>query len=92
MMMPTEILSSATLGNLLSVQLLDAAKQDAQIAQEVERAEYGRLREWLVQNVHQYGRSRLPGEIVQAATGRPLSADAYVKYLEDKYTDIYGLS
>jgi carboxypeptidase Taq len=80
-----------TLGNLLSVQLLDAAKQDAEIAADVERAEYGRLREWLVQNVHQYGRSRTPGEIVQAATGRPLSADAYVRYLEDKYTDIYGL-
>jgi carboxypeptidase Taq len=81
-----------TLGNLLSVQLLDAAKQEAGIAAEVERAEYGRLRGWLVQNVHQYGRSRTPTEITVAATGRPLSADAYVKYLEDKYGDIYGLN
>ena len=81
-----------TLGNLLSVQLLDAAKQDAQIAEQVDRAEYALLREWLVQNVHQYGRSRLPAEIVQAATGRPLSADAYVRYLEEKYGGIYGLS
>jgi len=74
------------------VQLLDAAKQDAQITEQVDRAEYTLLREWLVQNVHQYGRSRLPAEIVQAATGRPLGADAYVKYLEEKYSDIYGLS
>ncbi len=81
-----------TLGNLLSVQLLDAARQDPQIAAEVDRAEYGRLREWLVQNVHQYGRSRTPGEITLAATGKALSADAYVKYLEAKYSDIYGLS
>ena len=80
-----------TLGNLLSVQLLDAAKLDAQIAAEVDRAEYGKLRGWLAQHVHRYGRSRTPAEIVQAATGRPLSADAYVKYLEDKYSDIYGL-
>jgi len=81
-----------TLGNLLSVQLLDAAKQDADIAADLQKAEYGRLREWLVQNVHQFGRSRTPGEIVMGATGRPLSADAYVTYLEDKYGDIYGLS
>ena len=45
-----------------------------------------------MQNVHQYGRSRLPAEIMKAATGRPLSADAYVRYLEEKYSDIYGLS
>jgi len=81
-----------TLGNLLSVQLLDAAKQDAAIAADLQEAEYDRLREWLVQNVHQYGRSRTPGEIVLGATGKPLSADAYVSYLEDKYGDIYGLS
>ncbi|WP_424950370.1 carboxypeptidase M32 [Deinococcus sp.] len=81
-----------TLGNLLSVQLLEAAKGDAGIAEEVERAEYSRLRGWLVQNVHRYGRSRTPHEITVGATGKPLGADAYVKYLEDKYSDIYGLS
>ncbi|ULH14349.1 carboxypeptidase M32 [Deinococcus sp. KNUC1210] len=80
-----------TLGNLLSVQLLDAARQDTEIAAEVERAEYGRLRAWLVQNVHQYGRSRTPAEITEAATGKPLSADAYVAYLYAKYEEIYGL-
>jgi len=81
-----------TLGNLLSVQLLDAARQDPVIAQEVDRAEYGRLRGWLVQHVHQYGRSRTPAEITLAATGKPLSADAYVAYLEGKYGEIYGLN
>ncbi len=80
-----------TLGNLLSVQLLDAARADPEIAAEVERAEYGKLRAWLVEHVHQYGRSRTPSEIVQAATGKPLSADGYVAYLESKYTEIYGL-
>ncbi|WP_425145704.1 carboxypeptidase M32 [Deinococcus sp.] len=80
-----------TIGNLLSVQLLDAAKAQPEIAAEVERAEYGKLREWLTQHVHQYGRSKTPAEITLAATGRPLSADAYVKYLFGKYEDLYGL-
>ena len=80
-----------TLGNLLSVQLLDAARQDARVAAATDNADYAPLREWLRVKVHQYGRRRTPGQIVQDATGQALSADAYVKYLEGKYGDIYGL-
>ena len=54
---------------------------DAGVAAGIEQADYAPLREWLRENVHQYGRRRTPGQIVQAATGQPLSADAYVKYL-----------
>ncbi len=80
-----------SLGNLLSVQLLEAARRVPEIAEGIEQADYAPLREWLRVNVHQYGRRRTPGQIVEAATGQPLSADAYVKYLFDKYADIYGL-
>ncbi|AWN23931.1 carboxypeptidase [Deinococcus irradiatisoli] len=80
-----------SLGNLLSVQLLEAARREPQVAGGLERADYTPLREWLRQQVHQYGRRRTPDQLVQAATGAPLSADAYVKYLHEKYADIYQL-
>lgn len=80
-----------TLGNLLSVQLLEAAQRDPAVAAGVAAAEYGPLLEWLVREVHQYGRSLTPPELIVQATGRPLSADPYVAYLEAKYGDIYGL-
>ncbi len=80
-----------SLGNLLSVQLLDAARREPHVAEALEQADYAPLREWLRTHVHQYGRRRTPGQIVQDATGAPLSADAYVKYLWAKYGDIYGL-
>ncbi len=80
-----------SLGNLLSVQLFEAARRVPEIAAGIEQADYAPLHEWLRVNVHQYGRRRTPGQIVQDATGQPLSADAYVNYLFDKYTDIYGL-
>ena len=80
-----------SLGNLLSAQLMEAARRDPEIAAEIDRAEYGKLREWLRVNVHQFGRRRTPGQIAEGATGQPLNADAYVKYLESKYGDIYGL-
>ena len=80
-----------TLGNLLSVQLLEAAQRDPAIAACVQAAEYGPLREWLVQHVHRHGRSRTPEELTVQATGRPLTADPYVAYLHAKYEDIYNL-
>lgn len=80
-----------SLGNLLSVQLLEAAKQNPDVASGIERAEYAPLLAWLVENVHQHGRSLLPNEIAERVTGRTLSADPYVKYLHDKYEGIYGL-
>lgn len=81
-----------TLGNLLSVQLLEAAQRDERIRAGVQRAEYAPLLAWLTENVHQYGRSLTPAELTQQATGRPLSADPYVAYLHEKYTAIYGLN
>ncbi|WP_019587363.1 carboxypeptidase M32 [Deinococcus apachensis] len=80
-----------TLGNLLSVQLLEAARRDPAVAAGVESAEYGPLLAWLVKNVHQHGRSLLPAELTERATGRPLTADPYVRYLHEKYEGIYGL-
>ncbi|GGK25512.1 carboxypeptidase M32 [Deinococcus malanensis] len=81
-----------TLGNLLSVQLLEAAQQDGTVAAGVQQAEYGPLLAWLAENVHQHGRSLTPEELTLKATGRPLSADPYVAYLHRKYGDIYNLS
>lgn len=80
-----------SIGNLLSVQLLEAACQDPQIAQSVAQADYAPLREWLRLHVHQYGRRLTPAQIVEGATGKALSADAYVAYLFDKYQDIYQI-
>ncbi|MFC4427939.1 carboxypeptidase M32 [Deinococcus navajonensis] len=81
-----------TLGNLLSVQLLEAAQRDPEIAAGVEQAEYGPLLAWLGEHVHQYGRSLTPEDLTVQATGRSLSADPYVAYLHRKYEEIYGLS
>jgi len=80
-----------TLGNLLSVQLLEAARRDPTIDAGFRQADYAPLLTWLVEHVHQHGRSLTPAEIVQGATGQGLSADPYVAYLHAKYEDIYDL-
>ncbi len=44
------------------------------------------------EHVHQHGRKFMPNELVQRATGQPLQAQPYLRYLHTKFGDIYGVS
>ncbi|HZT40587.1 MAG TPA: carboxypeptidase M32 [Chthonomonadaceae bacterium] len=81
-----------SIGNLVSGQLWHAIGQalperDAQVA----RGEFAPLLGWLRENVHRYGRKYLPAELIQKATGEPLTSRYYMDYLTAKYRDIYQL-
>jgi carboxypeptidase Taq len=81
-----------TLGNLVSVQLFEAAKRECPIiSEQLERGEFSELLTWLRKRVHQLGRKLLPTELVERATGKPLQAGLYVDYLKSKYAEIYGI-
>ena len=82
-----------TLGTLLSVQLWDAMgralpDRDARIA----AGDFAPVFEWLAANVHGHGSRFSPPELVERATGGPLSADAYVRYARAKYGALYGFA
>ncbi len=82
---------SYCLGNLLAAQLWYAAlEQLPELEADFERGEFTRLLEWLRTNVHAHGK-RLPlNELAVASTGSPLSTQALVKYLEDRYLPLYS--
>jgi len=81
-----------SLGNILSSQLFAVAmKELPNLRGEVRKGSFGGLLEWLRTHVHQYGRKYKPADLVKKATGQPLSTEAYLKYLTEKFTRIYGL-
>jgi len=81
-----------SIGNLLSAQLWEAAATALpSLNTQIEHGEFDPLLGWLRTNVHAYGTKYLPKELVLKATGKPLSARAYMDYLTAKYTDIYSL-
>ena len=81
-----------TLGNLASAQLFDAAgDQIGDLDVMFADGEFGPLLEWLRENVHRHGKCFSGAELVQRATGRPLSADSLIGYLRQKLTPLYGL-
>jgi carboxypeptidase Taq len=82
-----------TLGNVISVQLYEAANESlgGRIPDLIAKGEFSVIREWLGQNVHRWGRKYTPVELVTRCTGRPPSTEPYLRYLKSKFGDIYGL-
>ncbi len=81
-----------TIGNVLSVQFFDTAvKERPEIEAGIGRGEFGVLREWLRENIHRHGSRYDPEELVERVTGRPLETGPYLRYLEGKFGELYGL-
>jgi carboxypeptidase Taq len=81
-----------TLGNVISAQLFESALlAHPSIPEQFEVGNCSALLEWTRQNVHAHGSKYTPQELIVKATGRPLSTEPYLSYIERKYKDIYGL-
>jgi carboxypeptidase Taq len=82
-----------TLGNILSAQFFEAAvRANPGIPADIGRGEFGTLHAWLREHVYRHGAKFTPVELVERATGKPMTIDPYMAYLEGKYRSLYGLA
>ncbi len=80
------------LGNLMSVQLFEAATAaHPELPREIRAGRFATLLGWLRENVHRHGSRYLPDELLRRATGSELDAAPYLGYLRRKYGALYGL-
>jgi carboxypeptidase Taq len=82
-----------TLGSVLAAQL-DAAMRrdlDADVDELIREGEFEPLLAWHRENVHRHGRRYRTDDLVERATGEPLSAEFFIDYAEDKFRDLYGV-
>lgn len=83
---------SYALGNLYGGQFLDQLKKDVPNAiSEIAHGDFAPVNSWLIANIHQAGRLHTPEELVKQVTGRGLSAQYFLDYLQEKYVGIYQL-
>jgi carboxypeptidase Taq len=81
------------LGTILSAQLMDKARSDnPSISGDLAKGEFASLLSWLRENVHSQGCRWLPRELVERACGAPAQSQSYLRYLNEKFSDVYGLS
>ena len=84
--------STYALGNLISVQLWEKIVSDIpDIEDQIRSGEFQSLLTWLRENIHRHGAKFEPQELVQRITGSKINAAPYVRYLNSKYGDIYGI-
>jgi carboxypeptidase Taq len=83
---------SYSLGNMYSAQMMHVAKQKLpNLDHQVAAGELQPLKQWLTEQVYQYGKMLEPREIITRISGQPLQSSYLCDYLEDKYKDIYRL-
>jgi carboxypeptidase Taq len=80
------------IGNLIASQLWVKIEDDIpDIERQIESAEFDSLLNWLCENIHQHGAKFEPMELLQRVTGNGLTAEPYMRYLREKFGDIYAL-
>lgn len=81
-----------TLGNLYSAQFYNQAKLERpKLEQEIEAGQLLGLRQWLGQKIHQWGRMFTAEHLCERITGRTLSPEPWLTYVEQKYGELYRL-
>ncbi|KAG0343579.1 hypothetical protein BG004_005200 [Podila humilis] len=83
-----------TLGSIYAVQIFEEAKKAIpDLDSHLSKGEFHVLKNWLNKNIHQKGSLLESGDdLIFELTGRHLDSSLYVKYLTEKYTQIYDLT
>lgn len=84
---------SYTLGNLMAAQLYEA--MDRELGGAAARVASGALpsiKNWLHVHIYALGARYTPEQLVSRASGQQLSAAPFLKYIDQKFTDLYALT
>ncbi len=81
-----------TLGNILSAQFFDCAvRAHPDVPNQIAAGEFSMLHGWLRENIYQHGAKFTAPELVERVTGRAIEIAPYIRYLRNKYTELYHL-
>ncbi len=84
--------STYALGNLISAQWWEHINKDIpNLSDQIRAGKFDELLAWLREHVHRHGAKFEPQELVQRVTGSSIDPAPYMRYLREKYGEIYGL-
>jgi carboxypeptidase Taq len=84
---------SYMLGNLYASQMMAKIRQDLpDLDARVEIGDIASWIDWLRTHVHQYGAVYQPDDLMERITGEALDASHFIRYVEAKYSRVYGLA
>jgi carboxypeptidase Taq len=75
-----------SLGNVMSVQIWERIRSEIpELEEQIGRAEFEPLKEWLRDRLHRHGRKFTPKETLAKVVGAPLETGPYLAYLKEKH-------
>ncbi|WP_167506225.1 carboxypeptidase M32 [Halobacillus faecis] len=80
---------SYALGYMYAAQLNSKMREEIDVDHYIEEGDFYKVKEWLTENVHQYGKMKKPLQILNDITGEGLNPDYLIDYLTNKYKKIY---
>jgi carboxypeptidase Taq len=84
--------STYALGNLISAQLWEKINKDiGDLESQLRAGKFESLLDWLRKNIHRHGRKYDSQDLIQRLTGSKITPEPYIRYLSQKYSEIYGL-
>ncbi|WP_294704694.1 carboxypeptidase M32 [uncultured Fusobacterium sp.] len=82
---------SYALGSAYAAQIYNTMKKEIDVDNILETGELFKIKEWLGNKIHKYGKLKETPEIIKEVTGEELNPRYYIEYLKEKYTKIYNL-
>ncbi|WP_340016967.1 carboxypeptidase M32 [Paenibacillus sp. FSL K6-1318] len=83
---------SYTLGFVYAAQLHEAIRRDLPDYDHlIESDNIETITEWLTTHVHQFGKSKSANELIQSITGKGINSAPLIRYLTNKYEQLYEL-
>lgn len=80
------------LGSMLSAQLMQAAQEGIpDLDRRLESGDFTAINRFLAEGVQRHGGTMTFAELARFATGREFSAEPYLHYLRQKFSDLYGI-
>lgn len=82
---------SYALGYMYAAQLYHRMAEEIDISEMLEKGGYSAIQNWLTKNIHQFGASRKPNQLIKDAAGEDLNPKYLLDYLKQLYYPVYGL-
>ncbi len=81
-----------TLDNMYAAQLLETMEEElGDVDQIIASGDWSSMLAWLRSRIHDHGSVMTPSQLIESATGKPPSPDAFLNYVESKYSKLYNL-
>ena len=77
------------LGSAYAAQIYYTIKEELDFETLIEEDRIDAINQWLKEKIHCFGASLKPEEIIEKVTGEPFNPDYYIKYLKEKYSELY---